>query len=229
MWCSIKLSLGTPVGVDVSFTTTSFLVKVCALLVSTWWLFSFIAACSCNSTGTENGTTCQHLGGQCRCKPGVTGRSCDHCLPGYFNFSDSGCTGMFSSQSIVHVGVAEHCWLVCLGSQIQRTMVCVVRNLCVLCCMSRAQHKGTLQVAGTFQWDFMCGPRKYPPPPHPQLRGFPSWNSNLALYFPLEIWATALFYQRLGPFMELSFSNNHTLLGMSELTKCLRHRWMNCL
>ena len=43
----------------------------------------------------------------------------------------------------VHVGEAEHCWLelVCLELQIHRT-VCVVPNLSVLCCMSRAQHKG---------------------------------------------------------------------------------------
>lgn len=54
----------------------------------------FFSACSCNSTGTENGTTCAQLGGQCHCKPGVTGHSCDRCLPGFFNFSDSGCTGM---------------------------------------------------------------------------------------------------------------------------------------
>ena len=52
------------------------------------------AACSCNSTGTENGTTCGQLGGHCHCKPGVTGHSCDRCLPGYFNFTDSGCTGI---------------------------------------------------------------------------------------------------------------------------------------
>lgn len=56
-------------------------------------LHLFFVACSCNSTGTENGTTCQQLAGQCHCKPGVTGQACDRCLPGYFNFTDSGCTG----------------------------------------------------------------------------------------------------------------------------------------
>lgn len=59
-----------------------------------------LAACSCNNTGTENGTNCEKLRGQCRCKPGVAGRSCDHCLPGYFNFTDSGCTGMHNSSYI---------------------------------------------------------------------------------------------------------------------------------
>lgn len=55
-------------------------------------VFDGALPCSCNSTGTENDTMCMQLGGQCHCKPGVTGLSCDRCLPGYFNFTDSGCT-----------------------------------------------------------------------------------------------------------------------------------------
>lgn len=61
------------------------------------FLFVFIA-CSCNSTGTKNGTTCHKQGGQCHCKPGVTGHACDRCKPGYFNFTGSGCTGMYSKM-----------------------------------------------------------------------------------------------------------------------------------
>ncbi|KAH9495699.1 hypothetical protein Btru_016074 [Bulinus truncatus] len=37
-------------------------------------------------------STCQELGGQCQCKSGVSGRACDICTPGYFNFSENGCS-----------------------------------------------------------------------------------------------------------------------------------------
>ncbi|KAL3314565.1 Netrin-1 [Cichlidogyrus casuarinus] len=40
-------------------------------------------ACECNPTGTLNGTTCNAATGQCQCKMGVTGPSCNRCLDGY--------------------------------------------------------------------------------------------------------------------------------------------------
>ncbi|XP_046546823.1 laminin subunit beta-1-like isoform X2 [Haliotis rubra] len=55
-------------------------------------------ACQCSPVGTldttcENGQCdCAPLGGQCTCKPGVGGRRCDVCMPGYYNLSSSGCT-----------------------------------------------------------------------------------------------------------------------------------------
>jgi len=56
--------------------------------------FSFVA-CGCNNIGSLSNTTCDQHGGQCQCKPGVTGRTCDQCMPGYFNLTSDGCTGMY--------------------------------------------------------------------------------------------------------------------------------------
>ena len=46
--------------------------------------------CSCDPTGSINGS-CNLLGGQCACKVGVTGRTCNKCAPGFFGFSPAGC------------------------------------------------------------------------------------------------------------------------------------------
>ena len=35
---------------------------------------------------------CDDVSGQCRCKPGITGITCDQCLPGFWGFSPNGCT-----------------------------------------------------------------------------------------------------------------------------------------
>ena len=43
-------------------------------------------------TGSIN-DTCQMYGGQCHCKAGVTGRTCDQCIVGFYNFSSQGCSG----------------------------------------------------------------------------------------------------------------------------------------
>lgn len=51
-----------------------------------------IVACGCDVTGSVN-STCQKYGGQCHCKPGVTGRTCDKCIAGFYNFSSQGCSG----------------------------------------------------------------------------------------------------------------------------------------
>ncbi|XP_012939269.1 laminin subunit alpha-3 [Aplysia californica] len=54
-------------------------------------LYDGSQACQCDATGSLVTTSCQDLGGQCVCQPGVSGRVCDVCVPGYYNFSDSGC------------------------------------------------------------------------------------------------------------------------------------------
>ena len=51
-----------------------------------------LIACNCDETGSVN-ATCQKYGGQCDCKPGVTGRMCDRCIAGFYNFSSEGCSG----------------------------------------------------------------------------------------------------------------------------------------
>ncbi|KAK2143515.1 hypothetical protein LSH36_834g00055 [Paralvinella palmiformis] len=48
--------------------------------------------CQCDSLGTIPGTTCEANGGQCHCKPGVYGRQCDICAPGFYNKTIQGCT-----------------------------------------------------------------------------------------------------------------------------------------
>uniref|UniRef100_A0A8C4Q6H7 Uncharacterized protein n=1 Tax=Eptatretus burgeri TaxID=7764 RepID=A0A8C4Q6H7_EPTBU len=43
-------------------------------------------SCHCNTNGTIGGyAECNQFTGQCLCKPGVTGRTCDQCLPGYYS------------------------------------------------------------------------------------------------------------------------------------------------
>ena len=53
-----------------------------------------LTACDCNMTGSVNVSICTIFGGACDCQPGVTGRHCDTCQSGWFNFSVGGCEGM---------------------------------------------------------------------------------------------------------------------------------------
>ncbi|XP_078505043.1 laminin subunit alpha-2 isoform X3 [Lissotriton helveticus] len=46
--------------------------------------------CNCNSFGSKS-FDCDETG-QCRCQPGVTGRKCDSCAHGYYDFQEGGCT-----------------------------------------------------------------------------------------------------------------------------------------
>lgn len=43
----------------------------------------------------SNGQNCDDLSGQCACKPGVGGTTCDACLAGFWGFSPRGCTSKF--------------------------------------------------------------------------------------------------------------------------------------
>ena len=56
-------------------------------------------SCNCDPVGTmSNGSsvlTCKEAGGQCPCKPGVVGRTCNKCAPGYFGYGRNGCTGLY--------------------------------------------------------------------------------------------------------------------------------------
>ncbi|XP_048586842.1 laminin subunit gamma-1 [Nematostella vectensis] len=54
-------------------------------------VFNGAMACGCDSVGTYLNSTCDRYGGKCQCKPGVTGRTCDKCKPGFYNFTSSGC------------------------------------------------------------------------------------------------------------------------------------------
>ena len=46
---------------------------------------------------------CNTIGGQCSCKPGVFGRSCDKCLPGHYNFTTNGCTRKYILISLNNI------------------------------------------------------------------------------------------------------------------------------
>nr|VZH99079.1 unnamed protein product [Spirometra erinaceieuropaei] len=49
------------------------------------------APCECNVTGSVS-AVCNKRTGQCPCKPGVVGRTCNQCEPFHYHFSASGCT-----------------------------------------------------------------------------------------------------------------------------------------
>lgn len=42
--------------------------------------------CNCNGTGTDGSEECDPVSGQCACKHMFTGRTCDLCNAGFFNF-----------------------------------------------------------------------------------------------------------------------------------------------
>ncbi|ESO12687.1 hypothetical protein HELRODRAFT_62664, partial [Helobdella robusta] len=82
--------------------------------------------CACNAYGTVAGHQCEYQAGECRCKRFVTGRTCDSCLPGYWNFGrdEEGCTacncdigGAYDSQCNARTGqcrcrpniIGQHC------------------------------------------------------------------------------------------------------------------------
>lgn len=53
-------------------------------------LFIYYVACDCDPTGSES-SICEPYGGQCQCKPNVSGRKCDVCSPGAYGFGVQGC------------------------------------------------------------------------------------------------------------------------------------------
>ena len=55
------------------------------------WLYDGAQSCDCNKQGSTS-LNCNPKGGQCDCRPGVTGRQCDQCHPGFYGFSANGCT-----------------------------------------------------------------------------------------------------------------------------------------
>ncbi|GFO42017.1 laminin subunit alpha-1-like [Plakobranchus ocellatus] len=46
--------------------------------------------CNCDMTGSTS-SSCEVNGGQCACRPGVVGRTCDRCSPDTYNFGPTGC------------------------------------------------------------------------------------------------------------------------------------------
>ena len=64
--------------------------------------------CTCDLMGSME-QNCDDVTGQCPCKPGVGGTSCDACLAGFWGFSQRGCTSKFAwSLSIIAVNVWQN-------------------------------------------------------------------------------------------------------------------------
>lgn len=54
--------------------------------------FCFIQGCKlCDCALASESSQCDENTGMCRCKPGVAGRTCDRCKPGYWNYTEEGC------------------------------------------------------------------------------------------------------------------------------------------
>uniref|UniRef100_A0A7M6DNL5 Uncharacterized protein n=2 Tax=Clytia hemisphaerica TaxID=252671 RepID=A0A7M6DNL5_9CNID len=59
--------------------------------------------CKCDDIGSLDDDCNPHLG-QCKCKTGVTGRTCNQCMDGYFNLTVNGCMecGCFGADPTCH-------------------------------------------------------------------------------------------------------------------------------
>nr|XP_023655541.1 netrin-4-like isoform X2 [Paramormyrops kingsleyae] len=67
--------------------------------------------CWCDSVGSVQGRAegrwCHPRSGHCHCKLGVGGRTCSHCLPGYWGFGPNGCTRCSCPQNCD--SITGHC------------------------------------------------------------------------------------------------------------------------
>lgn len=50
--------------------------------------FFSLSECRCNLNGSLS-SICDKKTGQCRCKPNVLGKFCDHCTPGFYSLAAS--------------------------------------------------------------------------------------------------------------------------------------------
>lgn len=68
--------------------------------------FDFAIGCDCHISGTQNGSICNNITGQCICLPNVEGQRCNTCTPDHYGLNAiNGCTacncdavGSWSSQ-----------------------------------------------------------------------------------------------------------------------------------
>lgn len=79
-------------------------------LAASTFILASCCSCKCHPLGSlEN--KCHPKTGQCPCRPGVTGQSCDRCQLGFFGFSIKGCRGEQAASRWAVGGRAEvACW-----------------------------------------------------------------------------------------------------------------------
>src|SRR6218665_3211703 len=52
----------------------------------------------CNCGPASVSPDCDVYSGQCQCRPGVTGRKCDQCEQGYWNYGPRGCQSEWTTS-----------------------------------------------------------------------------------------------------------------------------------
>ncbi|KAI8788951.1 laminin subunit alpha [Biomphalaria glabrata] len=62
-----------------------------ALFSVTMYYWNSPLPCNCDVTGSIS-LFCDENGGQCQCQQGVTGRTCNKCVPDHYAFTSTGCT-----------------------------------------------------------------------------------------------------------------------------------------
>lgn len=62
----------------------------CRVIGESVLFFVLSAACGCHPVGSV-ALQCVAYGGQCPCRPGVVGRTCNSCDTSFYGFSLSGC------------------------------------------------------------------------------------------------------------------------------------------
>lgn len=65
---------------------------------NTWNFDSCLGCEDCDCSPASLSESCDVKTGQCQCPEGVTGRRCDKCKAGYFNYSDDGCTRKYNAK-----------------------------------------------------------------------------------------------------------------------------------
>ncbi|KAL9968058.1 hypothetical protein ACROYT_G026384 [Oculina patagonica] len=81
------------------------------LCLTSAYVFDIGHPCHGQLTAVKTSSICEEYGGQCSCKPGVGGRDCSRCKPGFYNLTQSGCTPCGCQGSInICEEYGGQCW-----------------------------------------------------------------------------------------------------------------------
>ena len=67
----------------------------CNTQPNTWNFDSCLGCEDCSCSAASQGPSCDIKTGQCQCVPTVTGRTCDRCIAGFWDYTDQGCKRKF--------------------------------------------------------------------------------------------------------------------------------------